>query len=153
MEMGDSHLGVTLPTFSNLLHARYIAAHGCLSHWGRLRWLLDWQQIAQAKKVDWQTLIDSSASTKESGYIKKAFLLANQQFQLLIPEPINALKTPFGSHYSISKQCKSQAKAQYPGWLSRQVLNFLNQENLQGMAGYGRHMLKKLMAAKTLKTR
>lgn len=143
--------GTDIPVFPDLLHTGYIAAHGCLSHWGRLRWLLDWQQLCLTQSIDWQALHKGAATPRESDYIQRAFLLANQQLGLATPAPFDTCKAPLAAQYCLRKQSKAQSQAGYPGWLSRQILNLVNQGNLAGMSGYGRYMIKKLIAAKTLK--
>jgi len=50
--------GKPVPTFGEQTHFRYVAAHGCNPHWGRLCWLMDWLQITQLNP-DWSALIDA----------------------------------------------------------------------------------------------
>ena len=142
--------GASIPAFSDLLHARYIAAHGCLSHWARLRWLLDWQQLASKSQLDWSLLINSASTDKEIQYMNRAFQLAYNQLGAPIPKVFDNLATPIGNHYCLKKHTDSQAKARYPNWLQRQILNLAHQEGIRGMHGYAGYMLKKMLAADTV---
>lgn len=142
--------GEYIPTFSNLLHARYLAAHGCLSHWARLRWLLDWQQLTRKENPDWQALIHSAHSMRERRYIIRAFLLANKQLGTSIPKTIAELTKPVAAEYCLKQHVSAHNRACYPGWLNRQLINLATQETLGGMCGYAGYMFKKLLAADTL---
>lgn len=142
--------GSLVPAFSDLLHARYIAAHGCLSHWARLRWLLDWRQLAMQTNINWVSLINSAASNKERHYMLRAFALANKQLGLSVPEAFTQLDTPLGNQYCVKQQMQAQAEARYPSWARRQLLNLFNQQDLAGMAAYSAYMMRKALAADSL---
>ena len=142
--------GHDIPTFDSTTHIRYLATHGCNSHWGRLCWLLDWRQICQLDP-DWQALINDCANNREKTHLKQAFALANKQLGLPIPKAIDALPNPRLGNYSIQTQARNQMQGQYPGWFARQLLQLTCQYNLSGGLGYLMHMGKKALAADTLR--
>ncbi|MFX4228267.1 MAG: nucleotidyltransferase family protein [Porticoccaceae bacterium] len=142
--------GHAIPAFDNATHIRYLATHGCNSHWGRLCWLLDWRQICQLDP-DWQGLIEDCANDREKAHLKQAFALANRQLGMAIPAAIDALPDPRLGNYSIRTQTRSQMQGQYPGWFARQLLQLACQHDLPGRLGYLMHMGKKALAADTLR--
>ena len=138
-----------VPTFSAHTHIRYLAAHGCNSHWGRLCWLLDWLRISR-KDIDWQSVIDECASSREIAHVKNAFILSNKLFDAPIPEAIDRLPKPLLSDFSARTQAKSQMACAYPYWPERQLLLLACQQDLHGGLGYVAYMAKKALAADTL---
>ena len=138
------------PVLPDDTHIAYLAAHGCLSHWGRLRWLLDWQQLALKPDVDWQGVIQR-CSKREKGYIKHAFALTGMQFGLSTPTEIEALEPVTCSEYILQVQSRSQAAGCYPYWAQRQWLNCLYQGSWAGASAYLLYMIRKALAADTLK--
>jgi hypothetical protein len=139
----------TVPTFSDQTHIRYMAAHGCNSHWGRLCWLMDWFQISQLNP-DWPTLIDACANPRETAQIKNAFILLNKLLDSPIPAAVDNLPKPRFSNFSTGIPVKSQMNCRYPSWPLRQLLLLACQQDLSGALDYVAHMTKKTMAVDTL---
>ncbi len=140
----------TIPVFDESTHIRYLAAHGCNSHWGRLCWLLDWINISE-KSLDWTTIINDCANTREKAHLKSAFLLAQRQFAISIPEAVQSLPEPRFSKYVVLTQARSQLLGRYPLWPERQLLQLACQRDFSGGWGYLSHMIKKALAADTLR--
>ena len=141
--------GKPVPTFSEQTHIRYMAAHGCNSHWGRICWLMDWFQIAQLSP-DWLALIDACANPRETAHLKNAFILSNKLLGTSIPEAVDNLPKPRFSDFSTRTQTKSQISCGYPSWPERQLLMLACQQDFSGASGYVAHMAKKALAVDTL---
>lgn len=142
--------GAELPCFDDVTHLRYIAMHGCLSHWGRLRWVLDWHKAAT--RLDSDTLkkaYELSKTKNEQRYIELAFQIAHAQIGTEIPEYISTASSRQDRYWLKTTQ-KMQAANRYPPWLITKFLTAIVFNSPRKTCGYTAAFIRKAMAADLL---
>lgn len=150
--------GNNFPSFNDHTHVRYLAMHGCLSYWGRLRWLIDWHQLS-GQPFDWLEIYQTAANRKESNYLDLAFLTANQVLSTPIPEVLNMTETSITGfsinktgwkHFWVRKVLKGMQLNSYRNWLLRKGLNHIAFEDYRKSCGSFCALVRKSVAVDTL---
>jgi hypothetical protein len=85
--------GQAVPVPGHVDNIVYIACHGTRSHWARMKWVLDWQQILTDESVEWDQVFDQARHYGKEIYIRNACDNAQYWFgpnQVTLPEEFDS---------------------------------------------------------------
>ncbi len=66
--LGDSAVTV----LGSVNNALYLACHGSIAHWARLKWVADWQQLLNNNTLDWEQVFMKARSIGKEIYLQNA---------------------------------------------------------------------------------